>query len=60
MGVGIVNAADPKSIIGYILHPKNFFYDFSNSNWKIAFLKKMLHINLPYYNIFKILYRHKR
>lgn len=60
MGVGIVNAADPKSIIGYILHPKNFLYDFSNSNWKIAFLKKMLHMNLPYYNIFKILYRHKR
>ncbi len=59
MGVGIVKAAEPGPLIGYILHPKKYLYDFSNSNWKIAFLKKTLKIKLPYYRIFEILYRHK-
>lgn len=59
MGAGVVKAADPDAMITYIIKPKKFLYDFSNSNWKVAFLKKMLKIGLPYYKIFEIIYRYK-
>lgn len=59
MGAGIVKAAYPDSIMCYVVNPKKFLYDFSNSNWKVAFLRKTLKIKLPYYKLFELLYRHK-
>ncbi len=59
LGVGVVNAADPKSLWKYIMNPKFFLYDFSNSTWKVAFLKRLIKLKLPYYKIFCWIYRHK-
>lgn len=46
-----------KKISKYILHPKQFITDYIESGWKNAFLKKVLKLNLPYYKIFKLLYK---
>ena len=59
LGVGVVNAADPKPLWKYIMNPKFFLYDFSNSTWKVAFLKRLIKLKLPYYKIFCWIYRHK-
>lgn len=59
MGVGVVKAAKPGSLFEYMRHPRKFLYDFSNSNWKVAFLKRLFKVDLPYYKIFRLLYEHK-
>lgn len=56
MGTTVEKIASPKSWICYILHPKRLLYDFANSNWKIAFMKRLLKVRLPYYRIFGFLY----
>lgn len=43
--------AKPKNIKFYILHPKIFFKDFYECNWKIGFLKRLFVIKLPYYKV---------
>lgn len=52
--------AKPDSLYYYLLHPKKFKYDFATSAWRVAFLKRMLKIKLPYYKIFCFLYRKTR
>lgn len=59
LGVGVVNAADPKPMWRYIVNPKILLYDFSTSTWKVAFLKRLFKIKLPYYKIFCWIYNHK-
>lgn len=46
--------------IFYIFHPRKFKDDFLDSGWKIAFLKNILKINLPYKKIYKAIYRTKK
>lgn len=48
--------ANPKSIIFYLLNPKKLYIDFSNSSWKIGFLKKLLKLKLNYQKILKVIY----
>lgn len=59
LGVGVINAADPKPLWKYIIDPKKFLFDFSNSTWKVAFLKRLLKLRLPYYKMFCWIYKHK-
>lgn len=59
MGVGTVKAAATDKLRRYMIDPKKASHDFSNSNWKIAFMMKLFKIKLPYYGIFKVIYRHK-
>lgn len=40
--------ANPKSLLKYFCKPKQFLIDYSNSDWKIGFLKSMLKLPLPY------------
>ena len=47
--------ANPKSILYYLIHPKELKKDFLNSRWKIGFLKKLFKINLPYKKIYDFL-----
>ncbi len=60
MGVGMVKAAAPDHLIKYLVNPKKAVYDFLNSNWKIAFMLRLFKIRLPYYSLFKMLYKNKR
>ena len=39
----------------YMIHPKYMIKDFYKSGWRVAYLKKLLKIPLPYYSIFKII-----
>ena len=47
--------ACPRSLWFYLLHPSDFKIDFLKSRWKTAFLKRLLVVPLPYYNIYKLL-----
>lgn len=47
----IIYIAKPKSLFNYLLNPKSFIFDLSNSTWKVAFLKRLLKVNLPYRKI---------
>lgn len=47
--------ANPQSLYQYVIHPNVFIQDFNNSTWKIGFMKKLLKIRLPYFNIYKLL-----
>lgn len=47
--------ASPRSLWFYLLHPSDFKIDFLKSRWKTAFLKRLLVVPLPYYNIYKLL-----
>lgn len=49
--------ASPRSLWFYLLHPSDFKIDFLKSRWKTAFLKRLLVVPLPYYNIYKLLKR---
>lgn len=49
--------ARPRSLWFYLMHPSDFKLDFLKSRWKTAFLKRLLVIPLPYYNIYKLLKR---
>ena len=55
-GIEMTKVAAPKCFGYYLLHPKQCLYDFSVSQWKIAFLKRLLKIPLPYNTLFKIMY----
>lgn len=43
--------AKPKPIVQYIKNRKLLIEDFSKANWKIGFLKRLLRVPLPYYEI---------
>lgn len=42
---------EKKSLLYYIFHLKKFKYDLEKSKWKTGFLKSILKIDLPYYEI---------
>ena len=42
-----------KSLIYYIFHPKKMYNDFSDTRWKIGFLKQVFMLNIDYYQIYK-------
>ena len=52
-----VQFANPKSIFYYIFNFKKMYIDFCNCSWKIGFLKKLFKIDLPYYEIYRWLYK---
>ena len=43
------------SSIYYFCHPKDMIKDFYTSGWRVAFLKKLFKLPLPYYHFIKIL-----
>ncbi len=47
--------ASPNKLLYYMFHPKKFKEDFTNSEWKIGFMKRMLKINIDYYKLFNLL-----
>ena len=49
------NLAKPKSLLYYLFHPTIFKIDFLKSRWKTGFLKRLLVLPLPYYQIYKFL-----
>ena len=49
------NLAKPKSLLYYLFHPATFKIDFLKSRWKTGFLKRLLVLPLPYYQIYKFL-----
>lgn len=49
------NLAKPKSLLYYLFHPATFKIDFLKSRWKTGFLKRLLILPLPYYQIYKFL-----
>lgn len=42
---------------GYMLRPRAFVRDLTGAGWKIGFLKRSLHIPLPYLQIYMLLHR---
>lgn len=40
--------ANPRKLSHYIFHPRQFKLEFSDSGWKIGFLKKLFRLKLPY------------
>ena len=40
--------AKPKTLLHYVLHYTEFIRDFSESGWKVGFLKRMMKIPFPY------------
>lgn len=42
-----------KSLLYYLFHPKQFKHDLDVSKWKTGFLKSILKINIPYFEILK-------
>lgn len=59
MGIGVVPVAAPQRIWKYFVKPSRLLYDFSNSNWKVAFLRRLFKVKMPYYKIFSWIYKHK-
>jgi len=59
MGAGIKKNIDSKGLLKYAFNPKKFLYDFSNSNWKVGFLKDTIRLNISCYPIFKWIYKHR-
>lgn len=59
-GTKVIPVALPKCMLYYIVHPKQYLLDFSESSWKIGFLKRTFHIKLPYEKIFKWIYCYRR
>ena len=59
-GIEMTKVAAPRSLAYYLIHPKQCLYDFAYSQWKVAFLKRLFKIPLPYDAIFKLLYRLKK
>lgn len=49
--------AKPASLLKYLLDPNKLKKDLFESQWKIGFLKALLHVGLPYEKIFTILRR---
>lgn len=48
--------ASPKRLFFYCLRPKIFLKDFSDSGWKVGFLKRLLKIPLPFSTILEYLH----
>lgn len=48
--------AQPKGILYYLIHPKQFYVDFCNCGWKIGFLKKIFKVNLDYSRLYNKLF----
>lgn len=53
----ISHIAHPDPLVRYLLNPKKFKKEFSESTWKIAFLYCLFRIRLPYERIYYILKR---
>lgn len=49
--------AKPDCILKYLISPMKFKKDFLNSQWKTGFLKGVIKLPLPYYEIFKLMRR---
>ena len=52
--------AKPKSLGHYMFHLGEFKYDFATSAWRVAFLRRLFKINLPYYRMFQLMYGRSR
>lgn len=48
--------ASPKRLFFYCFRPKIFLKDFSDSGWKVGFLKRLLKIPLPFSTILEYLH----
>lgn len=51
--------ASPNKLLYYFIHPKKFKEDFTNSEWKIGFMKRMLKIDIDYYKLYNFLKKWK-
>ena len=51
LGDTVIYIAKPDRIRAYIAHPAKLMKDLKASAWKIGFLKRMLRIRLPYFEI---------
>lgn len=49
--------ARPKSIIHYIISPREFAHDFKHCGWNSAFCRRCFKIPFPYFKIYKLLRR---
>ena len=47
--------ASPRSIMHYILHPRDFKNDLTSCGWVIGFMKRLVKLSLPYDKILSIL-----
>lgn len=45
---GLIYASRPQSVLFYIIHPKQFVRDFSQTSWKPGFMKQLMKVPLPY------------
>ena len=54
--VGSSNLIEHRSLLFYIIHPKQFYIDLRSSNCHIMFLKSVFKIKLPYYKMLKKIY----
>lgn len=58
-GSKVIKVANPNKLVDYLFKPKELYREFVDCPWKIGFLKKLLGLRLPYYNILKSIYRRK-
>lgn len=49
--------ASPAPLMSYALGRRNITHDFSESKWKVAFLRRLLKVPLPYAGLLKVLKR---
>lgn len=53
---GIYRMTDSKSLVYYFFHLKRYIRDFVNAPWKIAFMKRLIKLPLPYFKVYKRVY----
>lgn len=51
----IFYCARPKSVLRYVMHPKEFKRDYCNSGWPIGFLRRLFLLPLPYDKIHDVM-----
>lgn len=59
MGTGVAKTIDANGLFSYISNPRKFLLDFSNSNWKVGFLRECIGVDISCYPLFKWIYRHR-
>lgn len=52
----LYSLAAPKNVFAYLLRPKDLMRDF-NKSWKVAFLKRLVKLPLPYHELLKKYYK---
>lgn len=55
----IEKLASPKSILFYVIHPRQMKNDFLKCRWKTGFLKRLLKVKMPYQKIYSFLLKLK-